>query len=39
MKEMKEEEEENPDVINDYKYWYYFGVVARILLVFDPVAE
>ena len=36
---LKTEEEENPDIVNDYKYWYYVGVVSRILLVFEPVSE
>ena len=39
MTEMREEEEANPEIINDYKYWYYVGVVSRILFVFDPVSE
>lgn len=29
----------NPNVDNAYKYWYYGGIIANIMLVFDPVAE
>ena len=39
VQELQDEEEENPGVDVGYKYWYYVGSVARIMLVFDPVAE
>ena len=26
-------------VDNSYKYWYYVGIIAKVFLVFDPVAE
>ena len=26
-------------VDNAYKYWYYVGIIAKVFLVFDPVAE
>ena len=37
--ELQEESEADPTVDNDYKYYYYMGRIARLLLVFDPVTD
>lgn len=33
------DEEAETGVPNGYKLWYYYGIIANMLLIFDPVTE